>query len=242
MSLLDLLLPGAGKRGVFSSVFFIALLFIFPAASLRAAPLKVVAMGDSTTAGTPFFRSPAEVPPDGRGNPEAQYSFWLKKSFPDWEILNRGVNGERTDQMLERFQSDVLDHKPGLVIILGGVNDLYQGEEPAAIIRNLKAMYALARQNGIRVMACTVLPYDEMTPRVFARMREVNEWIRANAAAEKFLFCDTYRAVEDPSRPGKLSGSPEGLHPDLPAYRRMGEAVAEALKIDIEKDVLRADT
>jgi len=39
--------------------------------------LVVVALGDSTTAGTPGFQSPVEAPPDGRGNVESQYPYWL---------------------------------------------------------------------------------------------------------------------------------------------------------------------
>ncbi len=61
-----------------------------------AAVITIVALGDSTTAGTPAFKSPIEAPPDGAGNVESQYAHWLMQSHPDWRVLNRGVNGERT--------------------------------------------------------------------------------------------------------------------------------------------------
>src|SRR5438876_193409 len=64
--------------------------------------VTIVALGDSTTAGTPGFKSPIEAPPDGRGNVESQYAYWLMKTHPDWRVLNRGVNGERTDQIHAR--------------------------------------------------------------------------------------------------------------------------------------------
>jgi len=41
------------------------------------APVVIVAMGDSTTAGTPAFKSPIEAPPDGSGNEQSQYAYWL---------------------------------------------------------------------------------------------------------------------------------------------------------------------
>jgi hypothetical protein len=37
----------------------------------------IAALGDSTTAGTPGYRSPIEAPTDGEGNAESQYAFWL---------------------------------------------------------------------------------------------------------------------------------------------------------------------
>ncbi len=104
----------------------------------------IVAMGDSTTAGTPGWKSRIEAPPDGAGDHTSQYAWWLMQDEPDWEVLNHGVNGERSDQIRERFQRDVLDHKPAAVVIIAGVNDVYQGREAAHVIEQLGAMYDLA--------------------------------------------------------------------------------------------------
>ena len=77
----------------------------------------IVALGDSTTAGTPAFRSPIEAPPDGAGNVESQYAYWLMQTHPDWRVLNRGVNGERSDQIRARFARDVVAATPAAVVI-----------------------------------------------------------------------------------------------------------------------------
>ena len=71
--------------------------------------VRIVAMGDSTTAGTPAFQSPVEAPPAGRGDETSQYAYWLMQAHPEWEVLNRGVNGERSDQIRARFERDVID-------------------------------------------------------------------------------------------------------------------------------------
>ena len=62
---------------------------------IAAALFTIVALGDSTTAGTPGFRSPVEAPPNGSGNVESQYAYWLMNGHPDWRVLNRGINGQR---------------------------------------------------------------------------------------------------------------------------------------------------
>ncbi|HKT21876.1 MAG TPA: hypothetical protein VJR06_04585, partial [Nitrososphaerales archaeon] len=79
------------------------------------ATTTIVALGDSTTAGTPYFLSPIEAPPSGRGDPESQYCHWMMETHPKWEVLNRGVNGQRSDQILSRFDRDVLKEGPEVV-------------------------------------------------------------------------------------------------------------------------------
>src|SRR5438309_12001625 len=67
----------------------------------------IVAIGDSTTAGTPFFRSPLEAPPDGEGNPEGQYAYWMMRQRPHWQVLNFGINGETSSQIHARFEAAI---------------------------------------------------------------------------------------------------------------------------------------
>ena len=94
---------------------------------MSIARLRIVALGDSTTAGTPGFLSPLEAPPAGRGDVTSQYAYWLEQRHPEWEVLNRGVNGERSDQIAARFDRDVIAAAPVIVVIIAGVNDVYQG-------------------------------------------------------------------------------------------------------------------
>ena len=81
-------------------------------------PLRIVAMGDSTTAGTPGWKSPTEAPPAGAGDETSQYAYWMMQAHPEWEVLNRGVNGERSDEILARFERDVIAVHPALVVVI----------------------------------------------------------------------------------------------------------------------------
>ncbi len=198
------------------------------AAPLEAARVRVVALGDSTTAGTPGFRSPLEAPPAGSGNPESQYGYWIEKKHPEWKILNRGVNGETSGRILARFERDVLAAKPRALVVLAGVNDLYQGLAEEILRRNLDAIYEKAARAGIPVVACSILPYNIETSEVRQKMNRMNDWIRAEAASRGMVFCDTARAVE--GSPGMLAGTPDGLHPDVSGYRKMGEVITPALE------------
>ncbi len=201
-----------------------------PVHAQTGSKFKIVALGDSTTAGTPGFCSPQECPPHGQGDEESQYAYWVMKKHPDWEVINRGVNGERSDQILKRFDADVLSHQPQTVIVLAGVNDLYQGAPVEFIQKNLNQIYERARQAGIRVLACSVIPYNFSTPEVKQKMNELNAWIRRTSTEKENAFCDTYKALEDPAKPGHLLSSPDGLHPDTQGYQKMGEAITACLE------------
>ena len=192
--------------------------------------LTLVALGDSTTAGTPGFFSPRERPPAGRGNQESQYAYWLAQKHPEWKILNCGVRGQRTDQILKRFDWDVVENHPDILIMLGGVNDLHQGYHIEWVKDHLTEIYDKALAAGIKVMACTILPLDIAPDILKDRIRETNAWIRQNAAKKQLGFCDTYAALENPDKPGFLIESPDAIHPGADGYRKMGEAIAAALE------------
>jgi lysophospholipase L1-like esterase len=192
---------------------------------------RIIAIGDSTTAGTPGFRSPLESPPDGDGNVESQFAYWLMRARADWRVLNRGVNGERSDQIAARFARDVTTEKPHAVIVLAGVNDIYQGRAAGAVERELEAMYLASRTDGIPVVAASILPYNTASPDENRRMHEVNRWIAAYALAHEddVAYCDARAAVAAPESLDRLASSPDGLHPSVDGYRAIAEALEPVL-------------
>lgn len=193
--------------------------------------LRIVAIGDSTTAGTPGWKSPVEAPPDGAGDETSQYAYWLMKAHPEWTVLNRGVNGERSDQIRARFERDVILATPAIVVIVAGVNDVYQGRPAAHVTAELRAMYDRAADAGIRVVAGTIIPYNTATPDQNARMHAVNAWIRRQADTDPNIgFVDTRAAAAASGDPDRLFESPDGLHPSPEGYRRMADAVQRVLE------------
>jgi lysophospholipase L1-like esterase len=193
--------------------------------------MRIVALGDSTTAGTPGWKSPIEAPPDGEGEVTSQYAYWLMRERPAWEVLNRGVNRETSAQIAARFDRDVLAHGPQVVIIIGGVNDIYAGQPASDVIEQLRWMYDRARAHGIRVVAGSILPYNTATADQNARMREVNGWIRRAAEDDpNVAFADTRAAAAAEDDPDLLCQSPDELHPSPEGYRRVALAIMGAIE------------
>ncbi len=97
------------------------------------APLTVVAIGSSSTAGAGASSALATYP--------SQLAADLRERFPghDITVLNRGVNGEETDNMMARFASDVIAAHPQLVIWQVGTNSVLRDrslEKHAALLHD----------------------------------------------------------------------------------------------------------
>jgi lysophospholipase L1-like esterase len=92
------------------------------------------------------------------------------------DIVNRGIGGETTAQMLYRFQSDVVALAPKFVIMQAGINDLVAaGLAPDMesrvyrnTVANIATMVAQAKSSGIRVVLLTIIP--PATPGLLRRL------------------------------------------------------------------------
>jgi lysophospholipase L1-like esterase len=154
----------------------------------------------------------------------------MVRNHPEWTVFNRGVNGERTDAILARWSVDVLAEHPDYVVILAGVNDVYQGRSDEEIEGNLGALYRGSIDSGIQVVALSILPYNSISSGKLETMRSVNGWIQQRAASDGFRFFDAHRLLSDPTRPGRLTSSDDGLRPDVAGYQSLGEALATVLE------------
>lgn len=197
--------------------------------------MKIVGIGDSTTAGAPAFRSPLESPPGGAGEARSQYSYWMMKEHPEWEVLNRGIAGERTDQILARFARDAISPEPEFVVILGGVNDIFQGVPVGAIEISLSKMYQWALDSGMVPVACSVLPYSGMSSGEKTAMETLYRWILDESKTLAIPFCDTALSASDPKDRWSLADTPDGAHPGVEGYHRMARAISLVIAEDLKE-------
>jgi lysophospholipase L1-like esterase len=56
------------------------------------------------------------------------------------DIINKGINGDTTPSMLNRFYEDVSALNPDYIFIMGGTNDLLCGRSISSIIDNINEM------------------------------------------------------------------------------------------------------
>ena len=182
---------------------------------------KMVAIGDSLTAGTPFAQSPLETPPNGGGDEEGQYTYWMMRRRPTWEVLNYGIAGQTTAQIRARFP-EALKQNPRCIIIVAGTNDIYQNLPVKRALENLVWMYKQAKGKSILPVAATLPPFNNMTQEQFLALQELNENIKYLAEQLRMPIADLYMAPHDPNHPDRLNGTSDEVHPDIGGYRQMG--------------------
>jgi lysophospholipase L1-like esterase len=159
------------------------------------------------------------------------------KTHPEWEVLNRGVNGQRSDEILSRFNRDVVREKPDYAIILAGVNEVYQEVPLDSVKINLKAMYMKAIEQNMVPVAATVLPYNS-SEKEATELNELNGWIIETACRLNIPLADTSLAVANPTNRNRLLTSADGLHPDVSGYHSMAIVLSQAIEKQLKSTKL----
>jgi uncharacterized SAM-binding protein YcdF (DUF218 family)/lysophospholipase L1-like esterase len=84
---------------------------------------------------------------------------WDIDRIDDATVINKGVAGQTSVQMLDRFERDVSTAQPRAVIIWGFINDIFGADDTAAARERARASYLrmieLARERGIEPIVAT---------------------------------------------------------------------------------------
>ncbi|UYY59337.1 SGNH/GDSL hydrolase family protein [Sphingomonas sp. S2-65] len=152
----------------------------------------------------------------------------LDKTFFQNGLVDRGISGQTTPQMLVRFRQDVLDLKPQAVHIMAGTNDI-AGNTGAATMEtvqgNIRGMAELARANGIKVILASVPPAGEFPwakdKRPVPQIAAMNAWLRDYAARNGFTYVDYHRAMAQGDGAMKPGLASDGVHPTAQGYAVM---------------------
>jgi acyl-CoA thioesterase-1 len=124
------------------SVVLLALAFLSLGAAANASPVRIVAYGDSNTAG--FGVGEANKYP-------SQLERALKDRGHDVEILNAGVSGDTTSGALRRFHS-AFPEGTDIAIVFLGRNDMRFGVSMETTRRNLDEIVGRLRARKIEVI------------------------------------------------------------------------------------------
>jgi lysophospholipase L1-like esterase len=164
--------------------------------------------------------------------------FWLEADpWLFWpRRVNRGVSGETTARMLDRFERDVISLRPKVVHIMGGTNDLWHGDpgpDASAAMANLIAMVQAAHSHGIRVILASpppVAPYAEHMfgyPGLIPVLRaEVEQYCRAAGVHH----VDYAPSLADEAGILKRPFTTDGVHLTRRGYRAIRRQAADAVQ------------
>jgi len=141
-------------------------------------------------------------------------------------VVNKGVDGDSTDGMLERFGRSVVPEEPDYVMLWAGINDLYAGRGPQQIAGNIEELAERTVQVGAAPIHCAVTPV-EGSPHLNERIRELNALIREHCEEKGFPYVDLYAATAGPDLRLDPRYSDDGVHLSREGYGVVVGAIYE---------------
>jgi len=130
------------------------LAIVWGSATANAAPIKVMAFGDSLFAGYGV--------PDSDNFP-TQLERALKSDGKDVAVVNAAVSGDTTADGLARLDWSLAD-RPDLVLLELGANDALRGLEPERAKANLDQILAKLKAANIPVLICGMIAPKNLGP------------------------------------------------------------------------------
>jgi acyl-CoA thioesterase-1 len=173
-------------------------------------PIRIVAFGDSLTAG--YGLAPNEAFP-------AQLQRLLQARGHAVEIANAGVSGDTTSGGVSRMEWAIPEGTEAVILELGA-NDSLQGRPPAEARRSLDTIVTRLRQRGIEVLVAGMLAPRNLGE---AYAREFDPIFPEIASKHGALLYPFF--LEGVALDPKLN-LPDGLHPTAAGIGRIAERIA----------------
>ena len=165
------------------------------------------------------------------------WKHYMPEMFDNQTYINRGIGGQTTPQMLLRFRQDVIAHKPEIVVILAGTNDI-AGNTPLKDLETVAgyifSMAELAHANGIKVIVSSVIPAADYPWRSGknpdVEIPKLNQMIKDYCMENNFKYLDYFSSMTDGKNGLIESYGYDGVHPNKKGYEIMTVMVEEAIQ------------
>lgn len=178
---------------------------------------------------------------------------WHPEKLAGMPVVNKGMEGEQTFEMLARFDKDVIKLSPRAVVIWGFINDIFRAKDRSSVNgklvvarENIKIMISMAKEKNITpvvVTEATIIPPDKLTEHITGfiggllgkesyqqyvnkLVMEMNAWIKEYAAKEDIVVLDFQQVLVDSNgRRKREYAKNDGSHLNDKAYQALNRYV-----------------
>ncbi len=148
---------------------------------------------------------------------------WPIRDIGAFKVINKGVNGNQSFEMLARFREDVIANKPQMVVIWGFINDIFGSKREniqttlEKIKENYQQMVKISNDHGVKAIITTeitvrppeswkesmagfvgkILGKESYQTYVNKHVVAMNDWIKEFAKENKLLLLDFQTVLSD---------------------------------------------
>jgi lysophospholipase L1-like esterase len=155
-------------------------------------------------------------------------------------IINAGIGGHKSNDMLARLEKDVLSHKPTWVSISCGVNDVWhsfmenhKGVDLPDYQKNMTEIVDRCLQSGARVVLLTATPIlEKIDNPENQKLSDYNEFLRKLAKEKKIILCDlnqSFLSLYKKKENDKNLLTTDGVHMNPQGNRVMATEILKSL-------------
>ncbi len=165
------------------------------------------------------------------------------------EVINKGVGGNSTADMLRRVESDVVAQSPDLTIIMVGTNDMFNSKKCVSYEvyeQNLTELVRRVKSCGSDVMLISSIPADteylsqrhdvsKYHNNIEEMGGEISKIVKTLAKSERCYFVDLHKEFKSRGIPQHNAdiyirninncGVNDGVHPTPAGYELMGQII-----------------
>ena len=193
--------------------------------------IRILFQGDSLTDGD---RDRSDIHNLGESYPKYA-AFALQRKYPDveFEFIDLGIGGDRTDTLLARADDDFVDIKPDVVSILVGINDVWNRYDTEihnsdeVIAANYRTLLEKIKK-GTAAKIMMIQPYTVG----YAQARIRDELVSVHGVIKALAdeFADAYMPIDDifwGEGIDPATHTRDGVHLKAAGAEFMGERYAE---------------
>lgn len=171
---------------------------------------------------------------------EDLYAPYVEKSGTS--VINRGISSEKTASMLGRIEKEIIPLQPKNLVMLMGINDIFEGREPEEIKANIEKMIQLMQTKSpdTHLILQAIYPINEADRDTFYEkmmmkgngnqsVKETNILLKELAAQYDITYLNMNDKLIDENGNLKHEYAYDGLHPNTAGYLVIRDEVMKVL-------------
>lgn len=167
----------------------------------------------------------------------------LSKYYEKFNVVNSGIDGNKTSDILSDMKARVYDYNPSKVVLLIGINDLCGDVSGEVVVKNIGEIVKLIKENRpyAKIYLESIYPINKTDDdKINGYVRnfsisnddivDINKKLESLAKDENITYIDMFNELVDSDGNLKLEYTEEGLHMSDDGYDKITEFLIKYIK------------